>query len=320
MMENRAHALTTGFFTIALVIATVLFGIWFNRDSVERVPYLMATTLSVPGLNPQAAVRYRGMDVGKVDAINFDPTVSGQILVHLSVNPGTPVTTSTFATLGYQGVTGIAYVQLDDDSVGSTLLASNARNPARIELRSGLLGQLEKRGKVVLEQAELMTRNLNALLSAENRNTMIAAFADISASAKEFGAIERQLAPTLARLPALTDKAEQSLEAVTAFSNDARRLSKNWDALATRLQAQGGLVDSMARASGSVESVAGSIEVETLPHVIQLADEMRSSMRALKSTMDSINDRPQSILFGAPGAPPGPGEIGFDAPQKQGPP
>ncbi len=319
-MENRAHALTTGFFTIALVIATVLFGIWFNRDSVERVPYLMATTLSVPGLNPQAAVRYRGMDVGKVDAINFDPTVSGQILVHLSVNPGTPVTTSTFATLGYQGVTGIAYVQLDDDSVGSTLLASNARNPARIELRSGLLGQLEKRGKVVLEQAELMTRNLNALLSAENRNTMIAAFADISASAKEFGAIERQLAPTLARLPALTDKAEQSLEAVTAFSNDARRLSKNWDALATRLQAQGGLVDSMARASGSVESVAGSIEVETLPHVIQLADEMRSSMRALKSTMDSINDRPQSILFGAPGAPPGPGEIGFDAPQKQGPP
>jgi phospholipid/cholesterol/gamma-HCH transport system substrate-binding protein len=320
MMENRSHALMTGFFTIALLIAAVLFGMWFNRDKLERVPYLVATTLSVPGLNPQAAVRYRGLDVGKVDAIDFDPRVAGQILVHLSVNPDTPITTTAYATLGYQGVTGIAYVQLDDDSVGSTLLASNARNPARIELRSGLLGQLEKRGKVVLEQAELMTRNLNALLSAENRNTMIAAFADISASAKEFGAIERQLAPTLARLPALTDKAEQSLEAVTAFSNDARRLSKNWDALATRLQAQGGLVDSMARASGSVESVAGSIEVETLPHVIQLADEMRSSMRALKSTMDSINDRPQSILFGAPGAPPGPGEIGFDAPQKQGPP
>ena len=55
-MENRAHAFMTGIFTLTLLVAAVLFGIWFNRDRVEYAPYLLATNLSVPGLNPQAAV------------------------------------------------------------------------------------------------------------------------------------------------------------------------------------------------------------------------------------------------------------------------
>src|ERR1700752_5286409 len=136
-MENRSHALMTGFFTIALLIATILAGIWFNRDRVERVPFEIATVQSVPGLNPQAAVRYRGLEVGKVDDIAFDTKVPGQILVRLALDPETPVTRTTFATLGYQGVTGIAYIQLDDESLGSKLLKSDAAHLARIPLRPG---------------------------------------------------------------------------------------------------------------------------------------------------------------------------------------
>ncbi|HWV63003.1 MAG TPA: MlaD family protein, partial [Oxalicibacterium sp.] len=114
-MENKAHALMAGIFTIALLIAAVLIALWFNRDREERVPYEIATTLSVPGLTPQAAVRYRGLDVGRVDEVLFDPKVPGQILIRFSVAKNTPITHSTFATLSYQGVTGLAYVQLDDD-------------------------------------------------------------------------------------------------------------------------------------------------------------------------------------------------------------
>jgi len=323
-MENRSHALMTGFFTIALLIAAVLFGMWFNRDKLERVPYLVATTLSVPGLNPQAAVRYRGLEVGKVDAIDFDPAVTGQILVHLSVNPDTPVTTTTHATLGYQGVTGIAYVQLDDDKVGSKRLATSADQPSRITLRPSLLDELETRSKAILDQAEQMTRNLNQLLSPANQKTMLAAFEDVSNSAKEFGAIGHRLAPTLDRLPALAAQAQQSLQAFQSFSHDASVLSKNWNALSTRLQAPDGPIDKVVgnvdRVGIAVEAVASGIELETLPHVIQLTDDMRSTMRVLKSTMNAINERPQSILFGAPGVPPGPGEQGFVAPTTQGTP
>ena len=141
-MENRSHALTTGFFTITLLIAAILYGLWFNRDRVERTPYVIATTQAIPGLNPQAPIRYRGLEVGRVGGIDFDPKVAGQILVVLNIDSDAPITTTTFASLGYQGVTGIAFIALDDDKVGSPLLRSSADHPARIPLRSGLFDQI----------------------------------------------------------------------------------------------------------------------------------------------------------------------------------
>jgi phospholipid/cholesterol/gamma-HCH transport system substrate-binding protein len=298
-MENRSHALMTGIFTITLLVAAVLFGIWFNRDRVQYDPYLIATTQSVPGLNPQAAVRYRGLEVGKVDAIDFDPKMAGQILVHLSIDPATPVTKTTYATLGYQGVTGIAYIQLDDESVGSPALGTSKNNPSRIPLHPGLFDQLEKRGTAILEQAEEVTKKLNDLLSTENRKTIVNAFGDVSAAAQGYKDIAARLDPAVQKIPALVERTDNALRSVDTLANEASKVARS-------LQ---GPVD---RATTSVEAVASGIELETLPGVTGLADETKSSMRAIRRTMNNLSDRPQSILFGAPGTPPGPGEPGFD--------
>ena len=319
-MENRSHALMTGFFTIALIIATVLAGIWFNRDRVERVPYQLATTLSVPGLNPQAAVRYRGLEVGKVDSIAFDPKVAGQILIRISVNPDTPITKTTFATLGYQGVTGIAYVQLDDDANGSPLLASDAQHLARVPLRAGFMDQLERRGKAILEQTEQLTNRLNEIASPANQRALTGAIDNISKSAAAFGAIPERLDPVLTRLPELTAKFDQTMGAFSTFSQNASQLTKHWDAVATTLQAPDGpiarLTTTVERVGGTVEGIGSDVELQALPHVVAMTDEARSSLRAVKRTMNTLNDRPQSLLFGGPNATPGPGEPGFSAPTK----
>src|SRR4051812_18703931 len=164
-MESRSHALMTGVFTVALLVAAVLVGLWLNRDRSAMVPFEIVTTQSIPGLNPQAAVRYRGLEVGRVDDILFDPKVTGQILMRLSVDAGSPITTTTFASLGYQGVTGIAFVQLDDDRTGSPLLRSDAEHPGRIPLRPGLLDQLEKRGLAILEKTERITNSIDKMIS-----------------------------------------------------------------------------------------------------------------------------------------------------------
>ena len=319
-MENRSHALMTGFFTIALLVAAVLAGLWLNRDKVEWVPYQIATTQSIPGLNPQAAVRYRGLEVGKVDEITFDPTTSGRIIIRLSVDPEAPVTTSTFASLGYQGVTGIAFIQLDDDKTGSPLLKTDNERVAVIPLRPGFLDQLEKRGLVILEKTEeLMTRADN-LLSPENQKTMLSAFESVARTAEAYGEIPRQLEPTLARLPELTRQAEQSMASFNELSNSATSMTRNFDQLATNLQAPDGpiarLNTTVDRVGGSLEAVTSDLELQTLPHLVAMTDEARTSLRAVRRTATSLSDRPQSILFGAPDGEPGPGEPGFTAPTK----
>jgi phospholipid/cholesterol/gamma-HCH transport system substrate-binding protein len=47
-----------------------------------------------------------------VTDIDFDDKNPGQLILRPEVIPDTPVTSATFATLAYQGVTGIAFVQL----------------------------------------------------------------------------------------------------------------------------------------------------------------------------------------------------------------
>lgn len=310
-MENRSHALMTGFFTLTLLAAAILLGIWFNRDRVERNPYLIATTLSIPGLNPQAAVRYRGLEVGKVDAIDFNQKVAGQILIHLSIDPETPVTKTTYATLGYQGVTGIAYVQLDDEKTGAPLLGTSQQSPSLIPLQPGLFDQLEKRGKNILSKAEQVADRMNDLLDGHNREAMLQAFTDVSETARAYRALPAKLQPTLDQLPSLVQQANGTLASVNRLTDDAKNIT-------TSLQGPNGTIarlnNTVERVGLSLETVAGGVELETLPNINALTDETRSSMRSVRRAMTTLNERPQSILFGNAETPPGPGEPGFAAP------
>jgi phospholipid/cholesterol/gamma-HCH transport system substrate-binding protein len=302
-MENKAHAMIAGLFTIAMLAIAVLAAIWFNRDREVRVPYQIATRLSVPGLNPQAAVRYRGLDVGRVDRIGFDPTSPGQILVDISVKPDTPVTRSTFATLGYQGVTGLAYVQLDDQGSDPVRMGSSKQQLARIELRPSLLDSLQTRGLAILGQTEELTKRLSALLDDENQQTILTAFSNVSRAAVAMEGLPRQLAPTLAAMPALASEAQRSLAAMTRFARNA-------DTLATGLQGPGGALARVGAAADDVSAVTERFTLEVLP----LTSDVRGSLRVLNRTLNGLTERPQSILFGGPGVLPGPGETGFAAP------
>ena len=315
-MENRSYALMTGFFTVALLVAAILVGLWLNRDRTEVHPYEIVTTQTIPGLNPQATVRYRGLEVGRVDDIIFDPRVTGQIMIKLSIEEGAPVTTTTFASLGYQGVTGIAFIQLDDDRTGSPLLRSDPQHVARLPLRAGLLDQLEKRGLAILEKTERITDGLNNILSTENQDKLTGAIDHISKAAEAYGDIPKQLQPTLARLPAITSKLDQTMGSVDTLAASANRTVQNYDRLATSLQAPGGPVERAGAAIESLGGVTADLELHTLPHVVEMTDEAKTSLRAVRRTVTNLGDRPQSILFGAPTAAPGPGEPGFVPPTK----
>ena len=279
-MENKAHALMAGVFTLLLLIAAILIALWFNRDKGGQIPYEMATKLSIPGLNPQAAVRYRGLDVGRVNAINFDPKVPGQILVLLSVKPDTPITKSTYGSLGYQGVTGIAYVQLDDDGSNPVRLPSSKDDIARIEMRASLFDKIQTSGLAILEKTDELTKRFNALLAPDNQKAIMAAVDNVSRAAQEIEAIPRQLEPTLKKLPALTSEASLTLSSIKKLSNDASALSNNLNKLTTQLQAPDGAVTKLATAADQVGAVAEKIEDQALP----LTHDVQTSMRSLDRT------------------------------------
>lgn len=128
-MENRSHALIAGLFMLILGASAVVALWWFSGRQEDTSSYVVETRRNVTGLNPQAQVRYRGIRVGKVQSIQLDPTDARTTLISIVVRKDIPITQGTEARLGYQGVTGIAHVLLEDEGKDTRPLVSGGRKP-----------------------------------------------------------------------------------------------------------------------------------------------------------------------------------------------
>src|SRR4030095_11817330 len=153
-MENKAHAMAAGIFVVVVAALLVMLAAWLTRDTGVRDPYEISTRETVTGLQSQAAVRYRGVEVGKVASIGFDSKAQGNVLIRIEVDHDAPVTADTFATLSYQGVTGLAFLQLDDRGRPASRLVRQGDQPPRIPLEQGLVSKLTAKGEIVLDQVE----------------------------------------------------------------------------------------------------------------------------------------------------------------------
>lgn len=137
-METRANYALVGLFTLAVIAAAFGFIYWFRAaaNSGDRATYQLIFPGSVSGLSKGAAVRFNGIRVGEVLSVdmmlidplkprtpdNIDPA---RTAVQVSIDPTTPVRTDTRARLDFQGLTGVASVQL----TGNTTTAQMLRNP-----------------------------------------------------------------------------------------------------------------------------------------------------------------------------------------------
>src|SRR5690606_24634273 len=92
LMENKAHALAAGLFVVVVTALLLGMAAWLTRDTGVRDIYEISTRETVTGLQEQAPVRFRGVDVGKVAAVGFDPSVIGNVLIRLEVDHEAPVT------------------------------------------------------------------------------------------------------------------------------------------------------------------------------------------------------------------------------------
>ena len=95
-MENKSHAIAAGTFVLALLAVVVALAVWLARDTRALRFYELSSADTVTGLQPEASVRFKGVNVGKVTAIGFDPVKSGHVLIRIAVDEHAPITLSTW--------------------------------------------------------------------------------------------------------------------------------------------------------------------------------------------------------------------------------
>lgn len=305
-MENKSHALIAGTFVVLVTALLALLAVWLTRDRTERHLYEMSTGEIISGLQPQAAVRFRGVSVGKVERIGFDSKVKGNVLIRVSIDRNAPITKSTFATVASQGVTGLTFIQLDDIDESAERLPPNDEDPPRIPIKPGGLDKLLKQGEVIFNQAGQAATRLNQLLSDENQKAVTAAVTQLGEAAGSLNRVAKGLEPAVATLPALSRDASVTVKALKSASDEV-------GAAARRLNEKGGPLDKLSEGGTALAAGVQTFSAATLPKLGEVADETARTMRQLRRTVSAVDDNPQSLIFGNGRPIPGPGEPGFSA-------
>ncbi|MDH3288475.1 MAG: MlaD family protein [Betaproteobacteria bacterium] len=312
-MESRAYAFAAGVFTLLLGASLVFIAMWLTGETESRHTFVLESRYPVTGLSPQASVRFRGVDVGKVEAIDIDPKDSRVILIRVAVRTGTPVTRGTYAQLGTQGVTGIAHVTLDDDGSNPERLAADTDGANRIPVRQSFLDGLLASGQDLVADANRVARRLNGLLSDENQAQFVRTLASLESAADRIDKLAVQADPAVRNLPALTEDARKVLaraDAALASVNDVTLQ------LATGLGALDRVATSTEQMGGAAVSLSSAAENDTLPRLNSLLEQLARNSRRLDRLLAELEEQPASFLFGRPVPAPGPGEPGFTVQQR----
>ena len=294
-MENRAHALVAGLFVIFLSIAVALVAMRFSGSNIKYNSYLVVTKESVSGLNPQSSVLYRGVNIGKVESIMFDPNNLHRILIQISVDENVALSKSVYAQLGYQGVTGLAYIQLNDDGIEMEQLAPDAQIP----MRRSLLDEVTGYGQDLLSNVNQLVLQMHHLVNEDNQVQISKILQNIEKTTRNFDGITGGLQPVL---KSFTDLAIESAPLIKRLDH----LLAEINLAVAKANQKEGIFD---RLSQSAQELA-----ITVPELHKISDNIVRNSNNLDKLLLQLEANPQSLLFGRSPSLPGPGEAGFVTP------
>lgn len=299
-METKVNYARVGLFVVLLGAALVVLLIWLGRRESRRVydHYDVYVRESVTGLNIGASVKYLGVDIGYLKEMVIDPENPEQLRLTLSVSEETPVKEDTVAFLEFQGLTGVAVVNLAGGGRESPPLRAKPgeRYPV-IENVPSLYARLEGGLRRLVSdptlprlvtRLESLAADTQSMVDEENR----AAFKQLLAeTAKIAGTLDRMTGRVDAQLPIVLDHLQESSRSISEMSSNAARTSAMLERLVSRNQAR-------------IEEFTG----QTLTEAGLLIMELRELTATSKRLAAQLEREPNALIFGRSRHPRGPGE------------
>lgn len=314
-MTGKSSYMLVGAFVLVLGAAFIWGILWISAggtpQSVDR--YLVYMSDSVSGLYVDAPLKYRGVDVGKVEEIAIDSKNPERVRLLLQVRRGTPISEHTLASLEYQGLTGIANVNLSGGTADSPPLKKiPGEDYPVIKGRSSIFSRLDSTLEALLTNLIETSAGINAMLNEENRANVSHAIENVAGLtenlAKQSSHLETLIADLQATLantrtasgnfPQLIGQFTRSAEAITRMADEIRSVGEN-------LSTASANIEKTVDASG-----AGLVDFTrtTLPEITQMVSDLRVASENLRRMSEDLAQNPSVLLYGAPEPEPGPGE------------
>jgi len=309
-MGSNKHALITGLFLVIFVAAISTIIYWIGHFERERNVYIISTREAVAGLNPESTVFYRGISVGKVLNIKFDPDDSSIILVPIEVDKNILFTKGVFATLRLKGVTGLTQIQLADTGKMTEPLPANSNDKAyRIPLVPSMTDKLLDSGEKLLAKADHIMVRLDGLLNDENTENVGDILGNLKNLSDKLIDLNKSLDKALVGIPALSQDAQTTLKHINGLTIELQILSKELRTLSVKT---GNFTDKAGHFAEAGKDMGDILVQTTLPKMNALLTDLQATSRQVRNTANLLEKTPQSLLFGTKLAEPAPGEPDYE--------
>lgn len=307
-MNDKFQHILVGLFVLGfgtLFIAGILWlsaGGSGNRFQV----YAVYTGESVAGLGRDGAVKYLGVDVGRIREIGLDPDNPEKVRLLLEVDEDTPIKQDTVATIEAQGLTGLAYINLLGGSQAARpLLKTPGQDYPTITSHPSTWGRLDRSLGELADNLIEASKRLKTLLSTENQQLLTHTLsnlnklteitagrsATIETALDDLAVAMRNTRDASAGLPGLVDRLQLS---AASLDNMAKELASAGKQLRSSINGRG---EDLARFTGSA-----------LPEAAAMTQELRRAAENFRRLSESLQRDPSILLRGAPAPQPGPGE------------
>ena len=325
-MESRVSYTLVGLFVIVLGALLVGGVVWLTAatETKQYNYYLVYTSESVAGLNINAPVNYKGVQVGQVVNIALDPENPDLVELTLKIEQGTPIREDTTAKLVSRGITGVVYVELSGSSAQSPpLVVQPGKRLPVIKSAPSLVARVE-------EAFNNLYVRMDVLFSEENLKAISRILANVRTITAAVGENSAEITQTLKNLQKLSDTLAAnatSLNRVLAgagntFENSARltnELRTDLKPLLAQFQTTLASAETMTKSISTTSRDIGKAADGRLQEIGQLVhkttpdlNRLLADLRRLTDTMDrfikTVERDPRMFLFGKPQNAPGPGE------------
>ena len=290
-MENRANYALIGLFTLGIIASMFAFVWWFraSSQSSNQVEYRLIFTGSVSGLSKGGIVRFNGIRVGDVTGIDFLENDPSRVAAIIKVNPGTPIRSDTKARLEYQGLTGVASVQLNGGrNDAEPLKTPDGKGVSTIYAERSDFQDLLETVQRLSGKADAVLNNVNALLT-DNKD---------------------QIGETIKNIQTFSKALADNSPNISAFLGAVGDMSQRISSLAIKAEKLAGDADDLLRAidPASVNRTVGNVETFTqtiadnkaningiLADAAVLMKRLTVTSVTLDTALLSINDLAKSI-------------------------
>ncbi len=299
-MDRDANYVAVGAFVLLVVAMAVSFVFWYteHRDKRSYERYEIYFQGSVSGLTPGSQVRYLGVDVGRVVRIMLDPQQRNQVLVLADIDAAAPIDSRTLASLNLQGVTGLLFIDLQQDKVTSSEpLAMGQEYPIIRSVPSDFDVLLSSLPALATHAIELVD-HFNQVFSDDNVRA-------IHATLENTRLASERLPPTLRGIQDMVADVRRASHEIEAAAADLHGLAKVTApdveaALANVRHATESLAitsEHLDRFVADNEPGLSRFANQSLPQFEQLLRESRAAARDFRDLSRSLKQNPSQLLY-----------------------